>query len=142
MVLEYFLGNMLGYFVRTKFCAHTLPLLKNHRFVTHEPQNFHLRGFSYNFIYNKYILSENMFLKTYKKNIRIALTDFSKKTKMWAKITLKYYFLPKPIFFYMLSLLASIFFYHYWIIWGVWRRLFLVNEFWKWLFRPKMTNID
>ena len=45
-VLEYFLGNMLAYLMKIKFLSHTpsLPLLKNHRFVTPEPQNFHFGG--------------------------------------------------------------------------------------------------
>ena len=48
-----------------------------------------------------------MFPKTYTKINQIAWTDFSKKTKMWAKMTSKCDLSPKPVFCYMLSLLTS-----------------------------------
>ena len=40
-----------------------------------------------------------MFLKTYKKISRFVQFRFAKKTKMWAKMTLKCDFSPGPIIF-------------------------------------------
>ena len=59
------------------------------------------------FNYEKSGMSENMFLKTYKKISRFVRTVFAKKTKMWAKIIIKNDFSPRPIIFDDINLLTS-----------------------------------
>ena len=78
--------------------------------MTPEAQKIHLRG---GFLqkrmsrknYEKSGMSENMFLKTYKKISRFVRSVFAKKTKMWAKMTLKCDFSPGPIIFDDINLL-------------------------------------
>ena len=48
-----------------------------------------------------------MFLKTYKKISRFVRSVFAKNTKMWAKMTLKCDFSPRPIIFDDINLLTS-----------------------------------
>ena len=57
--------------------------------------------------YEKSGMSENMFLKTYKKISRFVRSVFAKKTKMWTKITIKSDFSPRPIIFDVINLLTS-----------------------------------
>ena len=86
---KYFLEDTLGYFMNIIFLSHTSYLLSKMTVLWHPrckifTSGHFLENWPVRFIYKKYILSENMFLKTYKKIRRFVHPVFPKKTKMCA----------------------------------------------------------
>ena len=91
MVLEYFLEDTLGYSMKIKFWSHTPSLFSKITILWHPSVKiFTSGGFLQKRMsrknYEKSGMSENMFLKTYKKISRFVRSVFAKKTKTWPKI--------------------------------------------------------